>query len=146
MKTLVKQLNKFLLGLGTVVAYVAIAYLANLLVAESFGGVNPLVEFTSIGISKIDPGDSKVRDDLSVAFEACKKDLPHSRVAYEFPDRSYQAWNLDEGRFLIQSKVYTSEDSGSSVAANLMCRVLKMEDNEYLATHWTVQKIQVNML
>ncbi|MGH8556913.1 MAG: hypothetical protein ACRESZ_05520 [Methylococcales bacterium] len=147
MKTQVKPLNKFLLGLGKIVGYVSIAYLANFMVTEwFFGGVNPLLEFSSIGISKIDEDDSKIRDELGVAFEVCKKDLSDSSVVYQFPDTFYQAWNLDEGRFLIQSRVYTSEDSGSSVVANLMCRVLKTEDNEYLATHWTVQGIQVSML
>lgn len=146
MKTQVKQLNKFLLGMGKVVAYVLLAYLANFLVVESFGGVNPLIEFSSIGIAQIDPDDRKAMDELGVAYEACKKDLTYSSAIYEFPDRSYQAWNLDEGRFLILSKVYMSANSGSSEAANLMCKVQKTEDNEYLATHWTVRGIQVSML
>ncbi|MGH8474410.1 MAG: hypothetical protein ACRER2_01330 [Methylococcales bacterium] len=146
MKTHVQQLNKFLLGLGTIVGFVLTAYLANFLVAESFNRVNPLIEFSSIAMSRVNFDDSKNQKELGMALEACKKDLANSRVAYEFPDSSYQAWNLDQGRFLIQSRVYASENPGPSLAANLSCRVLKTQDAEYFATHWTVQGIQVNRL
>lgn len=139
-------MNVFLLGLIKLVAYVSIAYLANLLVAEWVGGVNPLIEFSSAGFSKIESSDTKDRVGLGVAYQACKDDLGDSTRAYEFLDESYEAWNLSDGRFLIESRVYTSAETGSSVAGNLLCRVLKTEDNEVFATHWKVQGVQVSIL
>ena len=144
-KGLVKQLNRFLFGLIRLAAFVSIAYLANLAVAEWFGGVNPLLEFSTSGISKIESDDSKNQAGLGLAFQACKDDLDGS-LTYEFPDASYDAWNLSDGRFLIESRIYTTVRAGSSVPANLLCRVIKTEDNEYLATRWQVQGIQISLL
>ncbi|MGH8549652.1 MAG: hypothetical protein ACRERU_13830 [Methylococcales bacterium] len=146
MKTPLNQLNALLLGLIKLVGFVSIAYLANLLVAEWYGGVNPLIEFSSSGFSKIESADTKNRAGLGVAYRACKEDLGKSSQSYEFPDESYEAWNLSDGRFLIESRIVTSAESGSSVAANLLCRVLKTEDNEYFAIHWQVQGIQISIL
>lgn len=146
MKTQVNKLNSFLLKLVKVVGFVSIAYLANLFVTEWFGGVNPLIEFSSVGLSKIESTDSKNRIGLGVAYHACKDNLSHSSDVYEFIDDSYQAWNLSGGRFLIQTRVYSTGDSGLPVAANLMCRLVKTEGEELLATNWQVQGIQLNIL
>jgi len=146
MKTQANKLNSFLFKLIKLVGFVSIAYLANLFVTEWFGGVNPLIEFSSVGLSKIESTDSKNRIGLGVAYHVCKDNLSHSSDPYEFVDESYQAWNLSGGRFLIQTRVYTSSDSGLPVAANLICRLLKTEDEELLATNWRVQGIQVNIL
>ena len=146
MKTQMNRLNAFLYGVISIVGFVSIAYLANLLVAEWFGGVNPLLEFSTGGFSKIESSDTKNRSGLGVAYQACKEDLGKTPGAFEFPDDSYEAWDLSEGRFLIETRIYTHAGPERSRAANLLCRVLKTEDNEYFAVHWTVQGIQVSVL
>jgi hypothetical protein len=146
MKTPVTHLNAFLLGLIKLVGFVSVAYLVNLLVAEWVGGVNPLVEFSSAAFTKIESADSRNRVGLGVAYQACKEDLGKSRGSYEFPNEFYQAWNLSDGRFLIESRIVAATESGFPVMANLLCRVLKTEDSEYFAVHWKVQGIQISIL
>lgn len=128
------------------VGFVSIVYLVNLFVVESFGGVNPLVEFSSSALSRIESEDTKNRAGLGVAYQACKDELRKSTESYEFPDESYEAWNLSDGRFLIESRIVSPTRSGSSATANLLCRVLKTEDSAYFAIHWKVQGIQISVL
>lgn len=127
-----------------IVGYIGLAFLANGLVNEFFGGVNPLLEYSSGSIVKIDTIDGKNKAGLGLAYQACKDDLGRIKDNYEFPDQSFEAWNLNEGSYLIESRIYTSTAPGTSTAGNLLCKVLKTEDHEYLAVHWKVQGTQIN--
>ncbi len=146
MKTKSNKFNAFLIKLLTIVTFVSIAYLANLFVTEWFGGVNPFIEFSSTGFSKIESEDSRHRAGLETAFNACKNTLNNTRGSYEFLDESYQAWDLSNGRFMIQSKIYRSTDTGSSMPAKLICRILKTEDENFLITKWEIQGVQVSLM
>ncbi len=146
MKTRLDHLNIFLLSLIRLAGFISLAYLVSLLVTEWYGGVNPLIEFSSTGFSRIESTDTKNRAGLGVAYQACKDNLGKSTGSYEFLDETYEAWNLSDGRFLIESSILTATESGSPVRANLLCRVLKTQDDEYFATHWKVQGIQISIL
>lgn len=146
LNTPVNKLNQFLRQLLKVAGFVSGAYLVTLFVVESFGGVNPLVEYSSSGFSRIESAATKNKTGLGVAYQACKNDLANSVDSFEFPDDSYQAWNLSGGRFLIESRIFTSTETGSPVAANFLCRVLKTEENEDFVVHWKVQDIQIGTL
>ncbi|MGR9105572.1 MAG: hypothetical protein ACU843_01460 [Gammaproteobacteria bacterium] len=146
MKTKAKHSNRIVLQIFRLAGFVLLAFLVNLGVAQWFGGVNPLLEFSTGGISKIESAASKNTAGLGAAYQICKAGLVEPPGTYEFPDESYEAWDLSEGRFLIESRVYQHSDSGLFRVANLLCRVLKTEDNDYLAVHWEIQGIQVKLL
>lgn len=135
-----------LLKLVRIACFMFAAYIANAFVGLLSGGVNPFVEFSFGGITRVDTRDSRNSEPLFLAYQACRNSLePEDSGQIEFPDERYQAWNLYDGNYLLKTRIYQYQ-SGHPEFGTMMCRVHQYEDEVSLQMKWEVSGIQISLI